>query len=155
MKKYIILFMVVLFSGALLAQPVNVEDEVNAIKKVIQSAYIDGLQNLGNMDDIKKGFHPGFDLLIQNKSNSLEKLPIYTWLEMNEQKRKDNPNGLPPEKKVTCQYDFIDVTGTAAVAKFKFLVGGVHIFTDYISLYKFNDGWKIVGKIYYRHPEQK
>ena len=26
-------------------------------------------------------------------------------------------------------------------------------FTDYLSLYKFPDGWKIVGKIYFTHPK--
>jgi len=31
--------------------------------------------------------------------------------------------------------------------------GGNKIFTDYLSLYKFEDGWKIVSKIYYKLPE--
>ena len=29
---------------------------------------------------------------------------------------------------------------------------GKHVFSDYLSLYKFEDGWKIIGKIFYRHP---
>ena len=34
-----------------------------AIKQVIQSAYVDGLQNKGPVEDIEAGFHPGFELL--------------------------------------------------------------------------------------------
>ncbi len=28
---------------------------------------------------------------------------------------------------------------------------GKHVFTDYMSLYKVGDDWKIVGKIFHRH----
>ncbi|MFA8433245.1 MAG: nuclear transport factor 2 family protein [Marinifilaceae bacterium] len=38
--------------------------------------------------------------------------------------------------------------------KVVFYKGNAPLFTDYLSLYKFNDGWKIVNKIYYRHPKK-
>jgi len=64
--------------------------------------------------------------------------------------RKENPNAQRP--KTTVNYVNIDVTGTAAVAKIELLREGKLIFTDYLMLYKFEEGWKIVGKTYFRHP---
>ncbi len=45
----------------------------------------------------------------------------------------------------------MDVTGSAAAVELELAQNGKRIFTDYLSLYKFPDGWKIVGKIYHRH----
>jgi len=64
------------------ASPAQVQSDEEAIKALIQTAYVDGLQNLVDLEKTKAGFHPG---------------------------------------------------------------------TDYLSLYRFPDGWKIVGKIYHRH----
>jgi len=46
----------------------------------------------------------------------------------------------------------VDITGAAATVKIDLWRDEVHTFTDYLSLYKFADGWKIVGKTFYRHP---
>jgi hypothetical protein len=132
------------------SQETKIEDENIAIKNVIKSAYIDGIHNLGDIQAIKDGFHPGFDLLIQDKGH-LSFLPIYTWIEMVEQRKAENPNG--PAEKTSVEFVSIDITGTAAVAKIDLFRGGKKIFTDYLSLYKFDENWKIVSKIYYRIPE--
>ena len=50
-------------------------DDEEAIKKVITSAYVDGLQNKGPVADIEAGFHPGFNLLGVN-NDALTKWPI-------------------------------------------------------------------------------
>lgn len=148
MKNFTIAFILLFMSANLSAQ---IDTEKDAIKKVIQESYIDGIQNLGDIETIRKGFHPSFVLLGVSPNNLITQLPIYTWIEMVELRKLETPNGLPPEKKVTCEFEFIDVTGTAAVAKFKFFVGGKQVFTDYLNLYKFKEGWRIVGKVFYRH----
>lgn len=123
--------------------------ETDLIKKVIDKAYIEGIHNGGDLNETRKGFHPGFDLLIL-QNNQLNKLPIYNWVESSEKTRKENPNA--PRQKTTVNYISIDITGTAAVAKIELLRENKVIFTDYLSLYKFEEGWRIVGKIYFRHP---
>lgn len=146
MKKnsFILLILSVIVSITLKAQTPDTE----AIKELINKAYVEGLHNGGNLDETRKGFHPGFDLLIL-KNNQLEKLPIYNWIESSERKRKENPN--PPSPKTTVNFVNIDITGTSAVAKIELLRDNKLIFTDYLSLYKFEEGWKIVGKIYFKH----
>lgn len=149
MKKICTLISLVLFSSVtLFAQ--DIEKEKDAIKSTIQKAYVDGLQNKGEVQDIKKGFHEGFNLLgVQN--NHLTKYPIYSWIESFEKRKKDNPNPPTENEKITCNYLLIDITGNAAMAKIELLRDGKLLFTDYLQLYKFEEGWKIVSKIYYRH----
>jgi Putative lumazine-binding len=45
--------------------------------------------------------------------------------------------------------------GTAATAKIEFYEGDELHFIDYLSLLKFDDGWKIVSKIAYAIPKEK
>jgi len=134
----------------------DVKKDQEAIKKVILSAYVDGLQNEGNLDKIDKGFHPGFNLLGIGRGNEIWKLPIYTWKESTKKKLEEGK--LPKkdkDKMVTIKFLNVDVTGTAAVAKIEFYVGEKLTYVDYLSLYKFKDGWKIVSKIFYKFPEKK
>ncbi len=145
----ILLFVVMLaVSAQAPAQTKSYTADQKAIKQVVQSAYIDGIHNLGNIQAIKEGFHPGFDMLIKNEDNSLTKFPIYTWIELTEQKKAQNPEG--PKEKTTGEFEEIDVTGDAAMVKLNLMRGGKKEFTDYLLLYKFGDKWRIVSKIFDR-----
>jgi hypothetical protein len=125
------------------------QNDLEKIKTVINKAYIEGIHNNGDLSETRKGFHPGFDLLML-QNNQLVKLPIYNWIESTERARKENPDAKRPQ--TTVNYVNIDITGTAAVAKIELLREGKLIFTDYLMLYRFEEGWKIVGKTYFRHP---
>ncbi len=149
MKKLFVAIICLAFVMPVFAQSTDVEKE--AIKTVIQTSYIDGLQNLKNIDAIEDGFHPGFNLLIF-KNNMVEKLPIYNWIEYAKQRKAKQTEPLTEENTTYVKFLNIDITGNAAVAKIELSKGGKSIFIDYLSLYKFDEGWKIVGKIYYRFP---
>ena len=56
----------------------------------------------------------------------------------------------PPE--VGHEFTLVDVAGDAAVARVEIHRDGSHTFTDYLSLYRFPEGWRIIGKIFYRVP---
>ena len=45
----------------------------------------------------------------------------------------------------------MDVTGNAATVRLELYRDGKHAFTDYLSLYRFPDGWKIVSKTFQAH----
>ena len=151
MKKILFTMLCALFMFSAYAQT-DVKTEKDNIKKLIMSAYIDGLHNKGDIAQIEKGFHPGFNLLILS-NNRLEKLPIYNWIESAKARKVSNPEPLKENELTKCEFLDIDISGTAAVAKIKLSKGGKDIFIDYLSLYQFTDGWKIVGKVYYRLPE--
>lgn len=149
-----VLIIIVLF--ALLPFGLNAQEnaEKDDIKKVIQSAYVDGLQNKGPVADIEKGFHPGFNLL-GLRNDDLTKWPIYSWIKYHEKELKENPGPPKEDEIVTCKYPLIDITGTSAIAKIELYKGGQQIYTDYLSLYKFEEGWTIVSKIYFKHETKK
>lgn len=126
------------------------KEEGEEIKKVITKAYVNGLQNKGPVADIEAGFHPGFNLL-GNRNDELTKWPIYSWIQYHERKLKEDPTPPKGDEIVTAEFPMVDITGNAAIVKVQLFKGGKMIFTDYLSLYKFEEGWKIVSKIYFRH----
>jgi len=134
--------LLVLPMGALAQNP----SEEAAIKALVQTAYVDGLQNLGDLEKTKAGFHPDF-VLLGLRDGALTRLPIAEWLASAGKRKADGAK--PPL--TTCKFLSVDVTGSAASVKLELHQNDKRIFTDYLSLYKFPDGWKIVGKIYYRH----
>jgi hypothetical protein len=144
MKRLLFSLTLLAFGAGLLAQDV---DKI-LIQKVIQESYVDGIQNRGNIETIRNGFDPGFDLL-GVRDNKLTKLSIGDWIANIEKSMQENPN--PPEHLTTVKFLNIDVTGISAVAKIELYRQDKLIFTDYLSLYKFEEGWKIVNKIYHRH----
>ena len=151
MKKIAIsIFLALLFPVLMFAQD-NQNEEKEAIKTVIQTAYVDGLQNKGDLSKTEEGFHPGFNLLGVRNNNTLSKFPSYTWVEYARIKQKENPDPPVENEKVTCEFVMIDITGNAAVAKIELFKDSKKIYTDYLSLYKFNEGWRIVNKIYFAH----
>lgn len=152
--KRIVLFISIVSICTLAFSQEDIKADKEAIKKVVQTAYIDGLQNKGDLELTRQGFHPGFNLLIY-KDNMMDKLPIYNWIQYAEMKKKKDPDPPSDEDKVSGEFLDIDITGTAAVVKLKFLKGGKHIYTDYLSLYKLADEWKIVSKIYYKLPVEE
>ena len=152
MKHFSLILVWVVVSFTMYAGNNDQADEKDAIQTVIQTAYVDGLQNYRtSIDEIEAGFHPGFNLLGVNKANMLTKYPIYSWLESVKMRKEKYPQGRPEEEKITCQYKSIDVTGNAAMAKIELYQKEKKLFTDYLQLYKFEEGWKIVSKIYHRH----
>ncbi|MFC1565189.1 nuclear transport factor 2 family protein [candidate division KSB1 bacterium] len=59
---------------------------------------------------------------------------------------QDNPELW--ESNTTYKFIFVDATGNSAAAKIDVFKGEIHFSTDYMLLYKFNEGWRIVSKIF-------
>jgi len=155
-KSFLSTIVLIVFAVSLFAQSeLESKKEKEAVKKVIQEAYIDGLINEGDFSKIDKGFHPEFNLLGIGSGNEMWKYPIYSW---KESVKNDLQTGKLPKKdeeKVSIKFLMVDITGTAAIAKIEFYVGEKLTYIDYLSLYKFAEGWKIVNKIFYQFPEEK
>ena len=147
MRKHLV---IVAALAALLAVPMAAmaqsPAEEAAIKALVQAAYVDGLQNLGDLEKTKAGFHPDF-VLLGLRDGALTRLPIAEWIASAAKRKADGAK--PPL--TTCKFLSVDVTGSAASVKLELHQNDKRIFTDYLSLYRFPDGWKIVGKIYFRH----
>lgn len=141
---------------ATFAKPVAAADdplaaERAAVVDVVKAAYVDGIHNFRDPVAIRAGFHPDFEMLIL-KDGKLEKLPIAKWIESIEARNAKEPPPTDGVRTTTAAFPLVEVTGTAAICKVELTREGQLVFTDYLALYKFEDGWKIVGKSFYRHP---
>jgi hypothetical protein len=121
----------------------NIEKE--AIKQVIEKAYIQGIH--GNQDEevVKSGFHQDFAMLVL-QDDTIHKVSVDEWLDRIETTKPENPELWNVE--TTHNFELIDVAGYAAVAKLDVYKGATHFSTDYMLLYRFEDGWRIVSKIF-------
>jgi hypothetical protein len=148
MKKIMltsIMLVSVLMGSSQPIQAWNVEQQ--GIINIIQAAYVEGLQNLGDLDPAREGFHPDFEMLLF-RDGKMSKMGIAPWIERVEQ-RKQNQQVVDPE--IRAEFLDVEITGNVAVVKLDLFRGDNLLFTDYFSLYKFPDGWKIVSKVYHQH----
>lgn len=151
-RKYLYLFSALLGAAVLLAftfQENSNEEDLAAIKKVILTSYVHGAFNELNPDAMREGFHPDF-AIFSAEGEDIKKYPIATWAE-GVAKRKSDPEFDPAKNKWEHNFASIDVTGGAAAVKIELSREGKHVFTDYLSLLKFDGGWRIVAKVYHRH----
>ncbi len=146
MIKKLVLVLFVAFACTLWAADSNAEK--TAVIKVIEDAYLNGVNNIGDPEAMKKGFHEDFSLkgIIDGK---LVVRTISKWIEIVTKNRAEGK--YPPELKTRFEYPMIDITGNTAVVKINNFRGDKQIFTDYLLLLKFPDGWKITDKIFIRH----
>ena len=138
----------VLILAGLLGAAAAPADDASDVKAVIQSAYVDGVHVKLDPVKMRKGFHPDFRMLVL-KDGKMTAVALEEWIERMETGAKKNPDA--PRPAIKAEFPMVDVTGNAAVARVEIFRDGKHTFTDYLSLYKFPDGWLIVGKIFQPH----
>ena len=143
-----------LFSNVSHSQDFVSKDQ-QAIMDIVQTAYVEGLQNEGDLEKVDSGFHPGFELLGIGSGNQMWELPIYNWKETTKDAVEEGKKPRKEEELVSVNFLSVDVSGTAASVKLEFYVGEKLTYIDYLLLYKFEDGWKIVSKIFYKFPEKE
>jgi hypothetical protein len=134
------------------AAAVSVADQAEEeakVKAVVQSAYVEGVHAKGDAALMRKGFHPDFRMLVL-KDGKMTAVTLEEWAGRLEAQNKKEPNG--PKPAIRADFPMVDITGNAAVVKVELYRDGKHTFTDYLSLYKFADGWMIVAKIFQLHP---
>lgn len=122
--------------------PVDADvSDAEEIRRVVTSAYIDGLHRNGSRDSIRAGFHPSFVMQVLG-GDSIASVSIEQWIA-----RLPDP-GTSPGHTVAHRIPDVSVSGRAAVARVEVMFDDRHVFTDYMSLYEFEDGWRIVAKIF-------
>ncbi|NNF27123.1 MAG: hypothetical protein HKO53_09070 [Gemmatimonadetes bacterium] len=120
----------------------NGHHDAEQIRSVIMSAYIHGLQSNGSREDIRQGFHPDFVMKVLGEG-AITNVTIEEWI------GRLPPEGQAPNRTITADIPTVDVAGDAAVARVEVHYDGDHVFTDYMSLYRFPEGWRIVAKIFH------
>ena len=127
------------------------EMEEKKIQRLIEECYLNGALNNMETEEMRRGYHEDFAIFFK-EGTTLQKLPLENWITMvNSYKNGHNKNsGLRNFESEILQ---VDVTEDAAFVKLNLSRNNVLVFTDYITLLKFDEKWKIVTKIYHSHIE--
>ncbi len=129
-------------------ETLKAEDE---IKDVIMTGYVHGAFNELNPDAMKQTFHKDFAIFTTD-GEKLNRYEISDWVKRTAE-RKADPVFDASANIWEANFAYLDVNGNAASVKIELFHEGEQVFTDYLSLLKFNDGWKIVAKVYHRHTD--
>lgn len=116
----------------------------DAVRRVLVDAYVSGVHVARDVEAVREGFHPDFVMLV-NDGGRLVTVSLQAWLE------RMQLDGVPTSDTIRHSVREIDVTGDAATATLEVYENGTHIYTDYFSLYRFPEGWRIVSKIFHGH----
>jgi hypothetical protein len=122
-------------------------EDVTAVKAVVTSAYVEGVHRQGDPALMRAGFHPDFRMYTL-REGKVGFVPLEEWAERISRGAKERKGPAP---KIEADFAQVDVTGSAAVARVELRRDGKHAFTDYLSLYKQPDGWRIVAKTFQAH----
>lgn len=124
--------------------------EETKIKQLIEECYLNGALNKMNTEKMYEGYHPDFAIFYA-EGKVLKRLPLREWVAIVEDYKKSNDtSGL---RSFEYEITQIDVSETAAFAKLKLMRKGQLVFTDFLTLLKFEGKWKIVTKIYHSYLE--
>lgn len=101
-----------------------------------------------DVEMMKKGFDESF-FFASVKDQKIEKVSLNEFMQRIA-KRKENP----PKDKWDYEMRVLDMTeNQVATAKILLFRDGKHIFTDYLTLLKVENQWKITAKVFFRHDK--
>ena len=114
------------------------------IQRVVQETYVEGVFVSRDPDVVRRGFHPQFVMSVFD-DDAVIVASLDMWLDRMQLDRQ------PSSDRVRSTVDQVDITGNTAVVKMRLWINDRHTYTDYLGLYRFADGWKIVTKVFASH----
>lgn len=115
-----------------------------AVQGVIESAYVTGVFITRDSNAVRRGFHPRFILSVL-QSDTVLVVPLDAWL------ARLRLDGRRTSDQVQHTIDHISITANTAHVTMRLSINGRHVYTDYMGLYRFPEGWRIVSKIFQDH----
>lgn len=123
------------------------KDEL-AIKKIVEEFYLEVVFGDKDIVELEKAFHPDFNMYVLHQ-NQIDKRSLQKWTDRLKNVRASNAQAKSPN--YTHNFKLIDVTGPAGVVKLEIYADGKLKYTDYLTLYKFQEGWRIMTKVFTQH----
>lgn len=149
MKKWILFLALTGLSWNVLSQKY---DNDAAIREVIQEAFVNGIYNEGYLRSVELSYSNAFQSIRLVDSERVEVETLADWITRVRENQAAGKYPVPDDQRVSVKYLKIDIIGTAANVEFNFMQGGKVRHTDFLALYKFNSGWRIVNRIFYEPP---
>ena len=150
MKKIVLLSSVLALLVITSVNSLRIYSEQEAIKDLLLTGYIHGAFNELNPEAMEKTFHKDFAIFSAGDNGELRRYPIANWVESTKRSKND-PDFNPEDNKWDHKFTNIDITGNSASVRLELFRDDELVYTDYLSLLKFDEDWKVVAKVYYRH----
>ncbi len=116
-------------------------DDKSLIETIITECYVEPLYLNGNLEKIKQGFHKEFTMYVLYKGE-FYMTSRAKWIENIKATRARNL----PQKTYSWQFEIIDYEGQTAMVKLRIDEENELKYVDYLTLYRFQDGWKVITK---------
>lgn len=129
------------------AQTISEEQE---LKKLVEETFANGVFNELKTEEMPRGFHADFAILIANGSN-LFRLPLHDWIKVVEAYKNDPEKMKSRIRNVEYTIEVLEITGKTAIVKTQFFRNNQLIITDYLSYIKYPESWKAVAKVSNEH----
>jgi hypothetical protein len=118
---------------------------MDTIKRVIERSYLEGIHERQDEAAVRDGFHKEFRMYVRD-GNCVRPVTVDQWFDRVQELKRCDPELW--EKPTTARFDQIDVSGECAVVKLTVQKGSEYFSTDYMMLYRLDDGWRIVAKVF-------
>ena len=148
MKLRILLFSILSVSCIQISQAQSSRNDKAAIEEVIREAYIQGVYNTGYTLSITQGFSPDFKAIIFEGQDQSRVETMNDWLKKAEAAKAAEKLPLQGKDEVSFRITSISISNTVAHVQLEFMVGGKVQHTDYIGLYHYSSGWRLVTMMY-------
>jgi hypothetical protein len=122
--------------------------DAKAIEHVIEKYYMDVVFRRGDLNDLAKGFHAEFNMYYLGE-NEIHKSSLQGWTERLTANREKSSRSKKPHW--SHKVKLVDVTGQTGLIKIELYREAKLRFTDYLSLYKFDEGWRVMAKLFTEH----
>lgn len=142
MNRTLVLFMALI----IICTSISLADDKNLIKTVIEDSYFKPAYITGDSQAMMSGWDND-SLMVISDGERISKYKISKWAESFKTRK-------PKDKETTFSIAFIEVEDYAATAKVEISQHGKIVYSDYLSLYKFKSGWKLVAKTFFQHKEK-
>ena len=143
-SRIVIVLSVLLVAAAAVAVQPKTDSDEQAIKKVLRENYVEGMYIKHDREVLRAGLASTFVMQVY-WDGKLSTTTRSQWL------KKLKLSGVPTKKRVESTIKVLDIEGVAAVARVDLYVDSKHMYTDFFGLYKTEDGWKIVTKMFHAH----
>ncbi len=151
MRKMIVLFlcMGILFVVSIFAMnPDENKQEEEKITEMIQNSLVDGYLNDYDLVQMEKGIHPDFSIM-ELQGNELSKRGYQELVDYVNRVKPDRPEGR--RVRVSIKILSVDIVDNIGCVKVEFYVGTDLHGTDFITLIRFKEGWKLVSSVACEH----
>jgi len=102
----------------------------------------------GGPGPLRSAFHPQFQILIPAFDGRTGQINDVRWIQPGP-KQHAEPKAAAPNR--SFEVSVLDITGKVAVCKVQAVRDGRLEYTDYVTLTKINQDWKVVSKVFHRH----